>query len=64
VTTVDQVRGLEFDTVIVPDATADAYPDDPAARRALYVAVTRTRHQLVLAAAGKGTPLLQGFAGP
>jgi hypothetical protein len=58
VTTVDQVRGLEFDTVIVPDATATTYPDDPAARRALYVAVTRTRHQLVVARAGEGTPLL------
>jgi hypothetical protein len=58
VTTVDQVKGLEFDTVIVPDATAEAYPDEPAARRALYVAVTRARHQLVLASAGKRTPLL------
>jgi len=60
VTTVDQVRGLEFDTVVVPDATAGAYPDEPGSRRALYVAVTRARHQLVLAGAGKGTPLLPG----
>lgn len=60
VTTVDQVRGLEFDTVIVPDATADVYGGEPSARRALYVAVTRTRHQLVLAGAGKGTHLLPG----
>jgi DNA helicase IV len=58
VTTVDQVRGLEFDTVVVPDATAAAYPDEPGSRRALYVAVTRARHQLVLARAGKGTSLL------
>jgi superfamily I DNA/RNA helicase len=58
VTTLDQVRGLEFDTVVVPDADAETYPDDPAARRALYVAVTRARHQVLLAHAGKGTPLL------
>ncbi|HEY3818462.1 MAG TPA: ATP-binding domain-containing protein [Polyangiaceae bacterium] len=58
VTTVDQVKGLEFDTVVVPDATAAAYPDEGAARRALYVAVTRTRHQLVVASVGERTPLL------
>jgi hypothetical protein len=58
VTTVDQVKGLEFDTVVVPDATAAAYPEEGAARRALYVAVTRTRHQLVVASVGERTRLL------
>jgi DNA helicase IV len=58
VTTLDQIRGLEFDTVIVPDATDTTYPDDAASRRALYVAVTRARHQLLLAGAGNATPLL------
>jgi DNA helicase IV len=57
VTTVDQVKGLEFDFVIVPDATAANYPDTPAARRALYVALTRARHQLVLCGVGGLTPL-------
>jgi DNA helicase IV len=52
------VKGLEFDTVIVPDATAAAYPEEDAARRALYVAVTRTRHQLVVARVGETTRLL------
>ncbi len=55
VTTVDEVKGLEFDVVVVPDATATDYPDTPAARRALYVAVTRARHQVVLANVGKRT---------
>ena len=58
VTTVDQVKGLEFDTVIVPDATAAVYPEEGSARRALYVAVTRTRHQLVVASVGERTRLL------
>lgn len=49
ITTVDEVKGLEFDYVIVPDADATTYPGDAASRRALYVAVTRARHQLVLA---------------
>ena len=60
VTCVKEVKGLEFDYVIVPDATSQSYPQDAAARRALYVAVTRTAQQLLLAAAGSFTPLLPG----
>jgi DNA helicase IV len=52
VTTVDEVRGLEFDYVVIPDATDVDYPDSPAARRALYVAITRARYQVVVAYAG------------
>jgi len=58
VTHLDQVKGLEFDHVIVPDASPNTYPDTPEARRALYVAVTRARHQLVLGAVAGQTPLL------
>jgi DNA helicase-2/ATP-dependent DNA helicase PcrA len=57
VTTVDEVKGLEFDFVVVPDANARDYPDDAASRRLLYVAVTRARHQVLLACAGSPTPL-------
>lgn len=59
VTCVEEVRGLEFDHVIVPDATSGSYPDDPAARRALYVAITRTMHQLWLVTTGPWSPLLR-----
>jgi DNA helicase II / ATP-dependent DNA helicase PcrA len=58
VTELDQVKGLEFDYVIVPDASPATYPDTPEAHRALYVAVTRTRHQLLLGAVAGQTPLL------
>jgi len=58
VTTVEEAKGLEFDFVVVPDATATDYPDTPAARRALYVAVTRARHQVVLSNPGERTPLV------
>jgi DNA helicase IV len=58
VTTVDEVKGLEFDFVVVPDATLADYPDTPAARRALYVAITRARHQVLLAHVGPPTPLV------
>jgi ATP-dependent exoDNAse (exonuclease V) beta subunit len=53
VSTVDEVKGLEFDFVIVPDAGTVDYPDTPLARRALYLAVTRARHQVVLTCVGE-----------
>jgi len=59
---VDEVKGLEFDYVVVADANSRSYPDDAAARRALYVAATRARHQLVFACAGASTPLLRSSA--
>jgi DNA helicase II / ATP-dependent DNA helicase PcrA len=58
VTTVDHVKGLEFDYVIVPDASKTNYPDQPSSRRALYVAVTRSRHELALGAVTERSPLL------
>lgn len=58
VTCVPEVKGLEFDYVVVPDATANVYPDEPGARRALYVAVTRAAQQLLVAWTGTRTSLL------
>jgi DNA helicase IV len=60
VTDVDNAKGLEFDYVIVPDATAEAYPMTDDARRRLHVAVTRTSHQLWLVSGGAPSPLLVG----
>jgi DNA helicase-2/ATP-dependent DNA helicase PcrA len=59
VSTVDEVKGLEFDFVVVPDAGTADYPDDTAARRAMYVALTRARHQAVLACVGGPSELLR-----
>ncbi|MBM4380340.1 MAG: ATP-binding domain-containing protein [Deltaproteobacteria bacterium] len=58
VTCVQEVKGLEFDHVVVPDAGASTYADTPDARRALYVAVTRATHRIALLAAGAWSPLL------
>jgi hypothetical protein len=58
VTSVEEARGLEFDVVIVPDASPAAYPDTPEARRALYVAATRPLHQLALLTVGRWSPIL------
>jgi len=60
VTHVASVKGLEFDYVIVPDASASTYPADDDARRALHVAVTRAAHQLWVASVGAPSPLLGG----
>jgi DNA helicase II / ATP-dependent DNA helicase PcrA len=59
VTEVGSVKGLEFDYVVVPDATASAYPETEEARRRLHVAVTRAAHQLWIAAPGSASPLLR-----
>ena len=58
ITTVQQVKGLEFDYVVVLDADAQSYPDTPAARRLLHVAATRAVHQLWMMSVGTPSPLL------
>ncbi len=61
-TDVSIVKGLEFDYVVIPDASARAYPDTDEARRRLHVAVTRAAHQLWIAAVGTPSPLLRALA--
>lgn len=58
VTAVREVKGLEFDHVIIPDASTAAYSDTGESRRALYVAVTRASHRVVFATTGHWTSLL------
>lgn len=57
VTDVDSVKGLEWDYVIVPDASALHWAATDDGRRRLHVAVTRASHQLWLVAPGTWTPL-------
>ena len=52
-------KGLEFDEVIVPDAQAEVYPDEPLARRRLYTAVSRAMHRVTLVSQGPLSPLLK-----
>jgi DNA helicase IV len=59
VTDVSAVKGLEFDYVVVPDASAVAYPEGDEARRRLHVAVSRAAHQLWVLAPGTPSPLLR-----
>lgn len=52
------VKGLEFDCVLVADASAQAYPDEPFYCRLLYVLCTRPLHRLALAHSGERSQLL------
>jgi DNA helicase IV len=61
VTEVGQVKGLEFDYVVVPDASAGAYPDSEESRRRLHVAVTRASHQLWITTVGRPSPLVESL---
>ena len=53
-------KGLEFDHVIIPDASAETYPDTPLARRRLYTAISRAMHKVTLLAQGELSPLVAG----
>ena len=58
VTDVGQVKGLEFDYVVIPDASTTHYQAEDEARRALHVAVTRAVYQLCVVSSGKASALL------
>jgi DNA helicase-2/ATP-dependent DNA helicase PcrA len=58
VTDVTQVKGLEFDYVVILDATASAYPEGTESRHLLHIAMTRAAHQLWLLATGAPSPLV------
>ncbi|MCX8072686.1 MAG: ATP-binding domain-containing protein [Candidatus Binatia bacterium] len=59
VTEVDQVKGLEFDYVILVEVNSTFYPDTPAARRLLHVGATRAIHQLWLTSVATPSPILR-----
>ena len=56
--TLDLVKGLEFDGVILPDADRGTYPEDIMARHRLYTAVSRATKRLSILADGELTELL------
>ncbi|MEZ4382658.1 MAG: ATP-binding domain-containing protein [Nannocystaceae bacterium] len=58
VTDIRQVKGLEFDYVVVLDPTAQNFPDVLESRHLLHIALTRAAHQLWLTCAGTPSKLL------
>jgi DNA helicase-2/ATP-dependent DNA helicase PcrA len=58
VTDIRQVKGLEFDYVVLVDVSASHYPTDDESRYLLHIGATRAAHQLWLVSAGEPSALL------
>lgn len=58
VTDVAQVKGLEFDYVVMVDVNATSYPDVHWARHLMHIGVTRAAHQLWLVSTGEVSSLV------
>lgn len=58
VTDVRQVKGLEFDYVILVEVSESTYSADDESRHLLHIAATRAAHQLWILTSGKPSPLL------
>ncbi len=62
ITSASEVKGLEFDYVIIPDASRGVYIDKPEDRRLMHVAATRAIHQLWVISVGYETSILPAEA--
>jgi DNA helicase-2/ATP-dependent DNA helicase PcrA len=58
VTDVRQVKGLEFDYVVLVEVNSATYPTSDEARHLLHIASTRAAHQLWLSCTGEPSKLL------
>ncbi|MBI5535110.1 MAG: ATP-binding domain-containing protein [Deltaproteobacteria bacterium] len=58
VTEIRQVKGLEYDYVILVDVNASAYPTDDESRHLMHVAATRAAHQLWVVTTGDPSAVL------
>ena len=58
--TLPLAKGLEFDHVIIPNASAGLFPaDDRIAKNRLYTSISRATRELDVFALGELTPLLR-----
>lgn len=62
VTDIRQVKGLEFDYVVILDPTRQNYPATEPARHLMHIAMTRAAYQLWLLCSGEPSPLLPDLA--
>jgi DNA helicase-2/ATP-dependent DNA helicase PcrA len=58
VTDVRQVKGLEFDYVVLVEVNEGSYPAEDESRHLLHIGATRAAHQLWIVTAGKPSVLL------
>jgi DNA helicase-2/ATP-dependent DNA helicase PcrA len=62
VTEIEQVKGLEFDYVVLVETSTTHFPDTAAARRRLHVGATRAVHQLWLTSVGTPAAAVRALA--
>jgi DNA helicase-2/ATP-dependent DNA helicase PcrA len=58
VTDVRQVKGLEFDYVVLAEVNESSYPEDDEARHLLHIAATRAAHQVWILSSDKPSRLV------
>jgi DNA helicase-2/ATP-dependent DNA helicase PcrA len=58
VSDITQVKGLEFDYVILLDVNAATYPSTLESKNMLYIGATRAAHQLWILSTAAPSPLL------
>lgn len=58
VTEIRQVKGLEYDYVVLLDVNASSYPTDDESRHLLHIGATRAAHQLWLVSSGPPSLLI------
>lgn len=58
VTDIKQVKGLEYDYVVLVDVNASTFPLDDEARHLFHIGATRAAHQLWLIATAEPSPLI------
>lgn len=58
ITVVENIRGLEFDYVVIPDATELNYTFNAYSRKRLHLAMTRAIHQLWILSTGNQSALI------
>jgi DNA helicase-2/ATP-dependent DNA helicase PcrA len=58
VTEIRQVKGLEYDYVVLIDVNASTYPTDAESRHLLHIGATRAAHQLWLVSSGPPSALI------
>jgi DNA helicase-2/ATP-dependent DNA helicase PcrA len=64
ITEIRQVKGLEYDYVILVDVNADTYPENDESRYQLHIGATRAAHQLWIISTGNSSPLLPEWLEP
>lgn len=63
VTEIRQVKGLEYDYVVLVDVNASTYPADDESRHLLHIGATRAAHQLWVISTAAPSPLVPDWLG-